>query len=51
MYIAEEQKNNTYDAIVVGSGVSGAYAAKERAAPWCGTTTLNRGRRKLPIFS
>ncbi|MDB5240213.1 MAG: glucose-methanol-choline oxidoreductase [Spirosoma sp.] len=38
------QKNNTYDAIVVGSGISGGYAAKELCEKGLKTLVLERGR-------
>lgn len=38
------QKANTYDAIVVGSGISGGYAAKELCEKGLKTLVLERGR-------
>jgi choline dehydrogenase-like flavoprotein len=37
-------KNNTYDAIVVGTGVSGGWAAKELTEKGLKTLVLERGR-------
>src|SRR5215217_1660883 len=36
--------NNTYDAIVVGSGISGGWAAKELTEKGLKTLVLERGR-------
>jgi choline dehydrogenase-like flavoprotein len=38
------QKNRTYDAIVIGSGISGGWAAKELTANGLRTLVLERGR-------
>lgn len=38
------EKENTYDAIVVGSGISGGWAAKELAEKGLKTLVLERGR-------
>ncbi len=38
------QKNNTYDAIVIGSGISGGWAAKELAEKGLKTLVLEKGR-------
>lgn len=37
-------KNNTYDAIVVGSGITGGWAAKELTQKGLRTLVLERGR-------
>jgi choline dehydrogenase-like flavoprotein len=37
-------KQNTYDAIVIGSGISGGWAAKELAEKGLKTLVLERGR-------
>jgi choline dehydrogenase-like flavoprotein len=37
-------KNNTYDAIVIGSGISGGWAAKELSEKGLKTLVLERGR-------
>ena len=37
-------KNNTYDAIVIGSGISGGWAAKELCEKGLKTLVLERGR-------
>ncbi len=39
----EEAKNNTYDAIVVGTGISGGWAAKELCENGLKTLVLERG--------
>lgn len=41
---AKWQKENTYDAIVIGSGISGGWAAKELAEKGLKTLVLERGR-------
>ena len=38
------EQNNTYDAIVVGSGISGGFAAKELCDNGIKTLLLERGR-------
>ncbi len=38
------KKNNTYDAIVIGSGISGGWAAKELCDRGLSTLVLERGR-------
>ncbi len=38
------KENNTYDAIVVGSGISGGWAAKELCEKGFRTLVLERGR-------
>jgi choline dehydrogenase-like flavoprotein len=43
-FIAEPKKKTTYDAIVVGSGVSGGWAAKELTEKGLKTLLLDRGR-------
>ncbi len=40
----DAQKNNTYDAIVIGSGISGGWAAKELTQKGMKTLVLERGR-------
>ncbi len=40
----EAQKQNTYDAIVVGTGISGGWAAKELTEKGLKTLVLERGR-------
>jgi len=37
-------KENTYDAIVIGSGISGGYAAMELCSKGYKTLVLERGR-------
>ncbi|MFN4146415.1 MAG: GMC oxidoreductase [Runella sp.] len=45
MYLnTKVQKNNTYDAIVIGSGISGGWAAKELTQKGLRTLLLERGR-------
>jgi choline dehydrogenase-like flavoprotein len=45
MYLnTESEKKNTYDAIVVGTGVSGGWAAKELTEKGLKTLVLERGR-------
>ncbi len=45
MYLNTElQKNNSYDAIVVGTGISGGWAAKELTEKGLKTLVLERGR-------
>jgi choline dehydrogenase-like flavoprotein len=41
---ADAAKNNTYDAIVIGSGISGGWAAKELCEKGLKTLVLERGR-------
>lgn len=41
---AKSKNNNTYDAIVVGSGISGGWAAKELTEKGLKTILLERGR-------
>ncbi len=38
------QKENTYDVIVIGSGISGGWAAKEFCEKGLKTLVLERGR-------
>ncbi|UCE95070.1 MAG: GMC family oxidoreductase, partial [Flavobacteriaceae bacterium] len=40
----ENEKNNTYDVIVIGSGMSGGWAAKEFAEKGLKTLVIERGR-------
>ncbi|GAB2688830.1 GMC family oxidoreductase [Mucilaginibacter koreensis] len=40
----DSAKNNTYDAIVIGSGISGGWAAKELTGKGLKTLVLERGR-------
>jgi choline dehydrogenase-like flavoprotein len=40
----DSQKNRTYDAIVIGSGISGGWAAKELTGKGLRTLVLERGR-------
>ena len=40
----EYNKDNTYDAIVVGTGISGGWAAKELTQGGLKTLVLERGR-------
>jgi choline dehydrogenase-like flavoprotein len=45
MYLnTESEKQNTYDAIVVGTGISGGWAAKELTEKGLKTLVLERGR-------
>jgi choline dehydrogenase-like flavoprotein len=45
MYLnIEAKKKNTYDAIVIGSGISGGWAAKELCEKGLKTLVLERGR-------
>ncbi len=39
-----QEKQNTYDAIVVGTGISGGWAAKELTEKGLKTLVLERGR-------
>ncbi len=43
------QKQNTYDAIVIGSGISGGWAAKELCEKGIRTLVLERGRNVVHI--
>ena len=40
----KEVKKNTYDAIVIGSGISGGWAAKELCEHGLKTLVIERGR-------
>ena len=40
----KSKKQNTFDAIVIGSGISGGWAAKELAEKGLKTLVLERGR-------
>ena len=42
---------NTYDAIVIGSGISGGWAAKELTQKGLKVLMLERGFRHLPLLS
>ncbi|MBC7572567.1 MAG: GMC family oxidoreductase, partial [Spirosoma sp.] len=42
--IGDANKANTYDAIVIGSGISGGWAAKELTGKGLRTLVLERGR-------
>lgn len=42
--ISQDNKANTYDAIVIGSGISGGWAAKELSEKGLNTLVLERGR-------
>ena len=41
---SDSRKKNTYDAIVVGTGISGGWAAKELTEGGLKTLVLERGR-------
>src|SRR5687767_10437220 len=41
---SDQAKNNTFDAIVIGSGISGGWAAKELTEKGLKTLVLERGR-------
>jgi choline dehydrogenase-like flavoprotein len=41
----DAQEQNTYDAIVIGSGISGGWAAKELTEKGLKVLMLERGRR------
>ena len=43
-YNIDAKKNMTYDAIVIGSGISGGWAAKELCEAGLKTLVLERGR-------
>lgn len=43
-YVSDAQNENEYDAIVVGSGISGGWAAKELTEKGLKTLVLERGR-------
>jgi len=43
-YNINAKKNHTYDAIVIGSGMSGGWAAKELCEAGLKTLVLERGR-------
>src|SRR5258705_4547068 len=45
----DAKKQNTYDAIVVGSGISGGWAAKELCEKGLKTLVLERGRNEVHI--
>ncbi len=45
----DAQKQNTYDAIVVGSGISGGWAAKELTEKGLKTLVLERGRNVVHV--
>ena len=42
--MGKSNDNNTYDAIVVGSGISGGWAAKELCDKGLKTLVIERGR-------
>ena len=42
-------KNNSYDAIVIGSGISGGWAAKELCEKGLKTLVLERGRNVVHL--
>ena len=44
-----DPRKNTYDAIVVGSGISGGWAAKELCEKGLKTLVLERGRQVVHI--
>ena len=41
---------NTYDAIIIGSGISGGWAAKELCELGLKTLVLERGRNPFSLF-
>ena len=45
----DAQKENTYDAIVVGTGISGGWAAKELTEKGLKTLVLERGRNVIHV--
>ncbi len=46
---SEAKAKNTYDAIVVGSGISGGWAAKELCEKGLKTLVLERGRNVVHL--
>ena len=44
-----QSKNNNFDAIVIGSGISGGWAAKELCEKGLKTLVLERGRNVVHL--
>jgi choline dehydrogenase-like flavoprotein len=49
----DAEKEQTFDAIVIGCGISGGWAAKELTEKGLGTLVLDRGRNSTtrPIYA